>query len=110
LTGPSDTGPGDVPNRALLAVSGPFALAAFSDGVPAGFVLPVVIAPANCEMRLSPNDLGPHLEALRLERPRNLRGKLAGMPDVGGISGKQLPGLTPVRPIIVLKLAEPGRP
>src|SRR5271163_2362589 len=48
----------DLPHRRLLAAALPVAGFAVAHGVPAGFVFPVIIAAAQCEMLLGPDDLG----------------------------------------------------
>src|SRR3984893_10367321 len=53
---------GDLPDRRLRAVALPVAGVALAHGVPAGFVLPVIIAAAQCEVLLGPDDLSAKLQ------------------------------------------------
>jgi hypothetical protein len=50
---------GDLPQRRLLAITRPVTLALGADRIPAGFVLPVVIAAAQNQAVLGPDDLRP---------------------------------------------------
>src|SRR5207245_1673268 len=49
---------GNFPQRGLLSITGPVRAFALAHGVPAGLMLPVIIAPPDREMLLSPDDLG----------------------------------------------------
>src|SRR5258708_8536419 len=51
----------DSQKRGLFAVAGPVTFLAY--GIPAGFVLPVIIAPAHDQALLGPNDLRPNRKA-----------------------------------------------
>src|SRR5262252_1286595 len=42
-----------IPNCALCTVSSPVSIAAFTHGIPARFMLAVIVSPANNEMRLT---------------------------------------------------------
>src|SRR5215472_2465550 len=53
---------GELPDGRLRAVAGPVAGLALAHGVPAAFVLPVIIAAAQREMLLRPDDLSAQLE------------------------------------------------
>src|SRR5215467_78641 len=53
---------GELPDRCLRAVAGPVAGLALAHGVPAAFMLPVIIAAAQREMLLRPDDLSAQLE------------------------------------------------
>src|SRR4051794_12519369 len=53
---------GDLPDRRLLAVALPPAWLALAHGVPAGLVFPVVIAAAQREVLLGPDDLSAQLQ------------------------------------------------
>jgi len=53
---------GDFPDRRLGAIAAPMTAHARAHGVPAGFVLPVVIAAAQCEVLLGPDDLSTQLK------------------------------------------------
>src|SRR5262244_306094 len=53
---------GDLPHRGLLAATLPVASLALSHRVPAGVMAPMVVAPAQGEMRLGPDDLSAQLK------------------------------------------------
>src|ERR1700719_3468459 len=53
---------GDLPDRRLRAVALPVADLAFAHGVPAGFVLPMIIAAAPGEVLFGPDDLSARLQ------------------------------------------------
>src|SRR6267143_7059367 len=53
---------GDLPDRRLRAVARPVTGLALAHGVPAGFVLPVIIAAAQGEVLLGPDDLSAWLQ------------------------------------------------
>ncbi len=94
---------GDLPQGGLLAVAGPVALAAH--GIPAGFVLPVVVTPPEHQPVLGPDDLRPDLEARRDQALGHRRGVQGAVPHVCDVAGEQRPGLAPVRPVVVRHLA-----
>src|SRR6516225_2913384 len=48
---------GDLPHGGLLAATLPVAWLALAHRVPAGFMAPMVVAAAQCKMRLGPDDL-----------------------------------------------------
>src|SRR6516162_662046 len=96
---------GDLPHRGLLAATLPVARLALSHRVPAGFMAPMVVAPAQGEMRLGPDDLSAQLKPagdqiaadhIAVERP---------VPHISDIAGKQRIGLPPVGAVIVEHLA-----
>src|SRR5205823_5423618 len=58
---------GDLPNRGLRAVALPMAGLALAHRVPAGLMLPMIIAAAQGEVLLGPDDLRPRLEAASSE-------------------------------------------
>src|SRR6516225_1863450 len=53
---------GDLPHGGLLAAPLPAACLALAHRVPAGFMAPMVVSPAQGEMRLGPDDLGAQLK------------------------------------------------
>src|SRR5207302_714627 len=67
-----------------------------------GFVLHMIVASADDEVRLGPDDLTADLETTRLQTCGNDDGFRAGMPDVGNRSSKPFPGVSPVGSIVVL--------
>src|SRR6516162_3070876 len=96
---------GDLPHGGLLAATLPVACLAFSHRVPAGFMAPMVVAPAQDEMRFGPDDLSAQLKPagdqiaadhVAVERP---------VPHISDIAGKQRIGLPPVGAVIVEHLA-----
>src|SRR5215472_2747434 len=96
---------GEFPDRCLRAVAGPVAGFALAHGVPAAFVLPVIIAAAQREMLLRPDDLSAQLEPT----PRHPGGDDIAVhrpvPDIGRISREQRIGLPPIGAIVVENFA-----
>jgi len=68
-------------------------------------VLPVVIATAENEALLGPDDLRPDVEAYRHEALGHLCRVQRTVPDIGDIAGEQRPSLAPVGPVVVQHLA-----
>ena len=100
----------DRPERRLLAVAVPVRLALVADRVPARLVLPVVVAAAEHQPLLGPDDLAADREAAGVEAVGDGGGVQRPVPDVGDLAGKQRPGLAPVGPVVVQHLAgAPGR-
>src|SRR5262249_38410091 len=89
----------NLPERGLLAVSGPITLRAYR--VPTGFMLPVVVAPADHDTGLGPNNLGANFKTSPFKTVGNGRRSQCSVPDVSDGAGKQLPSLTPIRHVIV---------
>src|SRR6516162_3405152 len=96
---------GDLPHGGLLAAPLPVARLALAHRVPAGFMAPMVVAPAQGEMRFGPDDLSAQLKPagdqiaadhVAVERP---------VPHISDIAGKQRIGLPPVGAVIVEHLA-----
>src|SRR5215469_5246132 len=96
---------GELPDCRLRAVAGPVAGLALAHGVPAAFVLPVIIAAAQREMLLRPNDLSAQLKPASRQPGGDDIAVRRPMPDIGGISRKQRIGLPPVGAIVVEHLA-----
>ena len=69
----------------------------------------MVIAPAEGEAILSPDQLRADLEVAFLEAGLDRRRELAGVPDVGDVAREQRPGRAPVRLVVVVDLAELAR-
>ena len=73
-------------------------------------MLPVVVAAAEHQPLLGPDDLAADGEAGRLEALGDGRRVQRAMPDVGDVAGEQRPGLAPVGAVVVQHLAgAPGR-
>jgi hypothetical protein len=89
----------DLPDRGLPAVATPTAGA--PHGVPRRFMPPVVVAPAEREMLLVPDDLAAQCEAGGLERLGDDRPFQRGVPDVGDHARKQSPRRRPVGSVII---------
>jgi hypothetical protein len=96
---------GDLPDRRLRAVAAPVAGFALAHRVPAGLMLPVVIATAQRKVLFDPDDLSAKLQPaggqvggdnIAVQRP---------VPDISDISREQRIGLTPVGAIVVEHLA-----
>ena len=96
---------GDGPERRLLAVAVPVALAGLPDRIPARLVLPVVVAAAEHQPLLRPDDLGADGEAGSLEALGDGRGVQCAVPDVGDVAGEERPGFPPVGAVVVQHLA-----
>jgi hypothetical protein len=68
-------------------------------------MLPVIVAAANDQAGLVPDDLRTHGKATGFEAGGNRRCVKGTMPDIGHIAGEQRPGLPPVGTIVVEHLA-----
>ena len=68
-----------LPESRLLAVAGPMPGLALADGIPAGLVLEVIVAPADGELLLGPDDLGADLEARSNEASETMLLGTAGL-------------------------------
>src|SRR6516162_1485378 len=92
---------GALPERCLGPVTLPMAGLALAYGVPAAFVLPVIIAPAQCEMLLGPDDLSAHLQPASRQAGGDDVAVHRPVPDISDISREQRIGLPPVSAIVV---------
>src|SRR5215471_7600509 len=92
---------GEFPDRCLRAVAGPVAGLALAHGVPARLMLPMIIAAAQREMLLRPDDLRAQLEPATRQPGGGDIAMHRPMPDIGGISREQRIGLLPVGAIVV---------
>src|SRR5439155_8591802 len=92
----------DHPQCGLPTVTLPAGRAGFPHGIPAWFVLDVVVPAADDKMRLAPDDLAADLKPTRFETLCHDDRLCAGVPHVRDRSLKQYPGFAPVRPIIIL--------
>src|ERR1700730_4624637 len=79
----------DFPKRCLLAVALPSGRRAVTHCVPACLVLPMVMATADREMLLGPDDLTTNLGAAHLDRWRDAARKPARVPNVGNVPAEQ---------------------
>src|SRR6516225_6836444 len=96
---------GDLPHGGLLAAPLPVARLALAHRVPAGFMAPMVVAPAQGEMRLGPDDLSAQLEPAGGQIAADHVAVQRTVPHISDIPGKQRIGLTPVSAVIVEHLA-----
>src|SRR5215472_7557831 len=96
---------GDLPHGALLATPLPVARLALAHRVPASFMAPMVVAPAQCEMRFGPDDLSAQLKPAGGQIAADHVAVQRPVPDISDIPGKQHIGLPPVRAVIVEHLA-----
>jgi hypothetical protein len=80
---------GDLPDCGLRAVALPVAGLALAHGVPAAFVLPVIIATAQREMLLRPDDLSAQLKPASRQAGGNDVGVHSPVPDISDIPSKQ---------------------
>src|SRR3979490_1891103 len=97
------------PEGRLLAVPAPICPGRPAHGVPAGLMLPMIMAAAEGKPVLGPDDLSAHREAGSLKRLLDLARVPTRMPDTGYRAGEQSPGLPPIGAIIVRHLAELAR-
>src|SRR4029077_4537481 len=93
------------PQRRLLAIAGPVALA--SHRVPARLMLPMVIAAADHQPLLGPDDLRPDGEALAGKALCHRGGVQGTVPHVGDGAGKARPCGGPIGALVVAHLADP---
>src|ERR1700752_2125860 len=96
---------GDLPYGGLLAAPVPMARLALAHRVPAGFMAPMVVAPAQCEMRLGPDDLSTQLKAAGGQIAANHVAVKRAVPHISDTPGKQPIALPPLGPVIVEHLA-----
>src|SRR5215831_1515804 len=96
---------GDLPHGGLLATPLPVASLALAHRVPAGFMTPMVVASAQCEMRLGPDDLSAQLEPAGGQIATDHVAVQRPVPDISDIAGKQRIGLPPVGAVIIEHLA-----
>ena len=96
---------GDLPDCRLRAVTRPVAGLSLAHRVPAGFVLPVIIAAAQGEVLLAPDKLGAQLQPAGGQTGGDDIAVQSPVPDIRDVTGEQRIGLTPVGAIIVEHLA-----
>src|SRR5215469_15707942 len=96
---------GDLPHSGLLAVPLPVASLALAHRVPAGFMAPMVVTPAQGEMRLGPDDLSAQLKPAGDQIAADHVAVQRPVPHISDIAGKQRIGLAPVGAVIVEHLA-----
>jgi len=80
-------------------------LPAFAHGVPTVFRLPMIVAAAQGEVLLDPDDLGPTLQPASSEVGSHNIAVQCSMPDIGDIPSKQRIGLPPLGAIVVKHFA-----
>src|SRR6267378_2660634 len=96
---------GDLPDGRLPAVALPVASPALAHGVPAGFVLPVIIAAAQGEVLFGPDDLSAQLQPAGGQAGGDDIPVQSPVPNIGDIPGEQRIRLPPVGAIVVEHLA-----
>src|SRR5438874_12184894 len=96
---------GDLPDCRLRAVTRPVAGLSLAHRVPAGFVLPVIIAAAQGEVLLAPDKLGAQLQPAGGQTGGDDVAVQSPVPDIRDVSREQCIRLTPVGAIIVEHLA-----
>src|SRR6516165_10228993 len=96
---------GDLPHGGLLAAPLPVARLALAHRVPAGFMAPMVVAPAQGEMRLGPDDLSAQLKPAGDQIAADHIAVQRPVPHISDIAGKQRIGLPPAGAVIVEHLA-----
>src|SRR5580693_2302436 len=92
---------GDLPDGGLRAATLPVAGPALAHGVPAGFVLPVIIAATQGEVLFGPDDLSARLQPASNEVGSHDIAVQRAVPDISDIPSKQRIGLPPVGAIVV---------
>ena len=90
-----------LPKRRLFPVAAPSGRLPLANGVPARFMLPVIVAAAQRKVLLGPDDLAADFKAGAFQRLRDGDRVDPGMPDVGDIARKQIVGRRPVDALIV---------
>src|SRR6516225_357224 len=95
----------DLPHGGLLAATLPVARLALTHRIPAGFMAPMVVAPAQVEMRLGPDDLSAQLKPAGGQIAADHIAVQRPVPHISDIPGKQRVGLAPVGAVIVEHLA-----
>lgn len=68
---------------------------------------PMIIAAADDQALLRPDDLGAKIEAMADERVGDRGGMQGAVPDIGDLAGEQGPGVAPVGDPVVLDLSRP---
>src|SRR6266446_8313635 len=96
---------GDFPHRRLLAIALPVAGLALTHRVPADFVLPMVIAAAQGEVLLGPDDLSARLQPAAGQIGGDDVAVQGAVPDISDIPGEQRISLSPVGAIVVEHLS-----
>src|ERR1700731_3845584 len=96
---------GDLPDGGLRAATLPVAGPALAHGVPAGFVLPVIIAATQGEVLFGPDDLSARLQPASRQTGGGDIAVQSPVPNIGDIPGEQRIGLPPVDAIVVEHLA-----
>ena len=86
----------DLPDRRLRAVTSPMAYLALAYSVPTGFVLPVIIAAAQCEVLLGPDDLSAKQQPASGQIGGDDVAVQSSVPDIGDIPGEQRISIPPV--------------
>jgi len=97
---------GDLPQSGLLSAARPMGLGAVADGVPTGFVLPMIVAPADRKVLLAPDDLRANIKFARPQAFGDLCAEEARMPDVTNVAFEVRPGRSPVDSIVIQDFAE----
>src|SRR5215470_8724486 len=100
---------GDLPDRRLRAVAIPLAALALAHRVPAGFMLPVIIAAAQGEVLLDPDDLRAQLQPAGRQAGGDDIAVQCSVPDIGDVAGEQRIRFSPIGAIIVEYLASGER-
>src|SRR6516165_3156207 len=96
---------GDLPHRGLPAVALPVARLAFAYRIPAVFMAPMIVAAAQREMLLNPDNLRACLQPAGGEVGSHDSAVQRAVPDISNIPRKQCIGLLPVGAIVVEHLA-----
>src|SRR5215472_4053885 len=99
---------GDLPDCRLSTTTVPVCRS--SDDIPAGLMLPVVMATANSEVLFSPNNLGADLKTTAEQTFSDNGAPEGSMPNISNRAREQLPSLSPVRTgIIIWLIGNPSR-
>src|SRR5580692_4917815 len=94
-----------LPDRSLGAVTAPMAALALAHSVPAGYVLPMIVATAQGEVLLGPDDLSARPQPASREIGDDDVAVQSSVPGIGDIPGEQRIRLPPVGAVVVEHLA-----
>src|SRR5262249_17485572 len=89
------------PKRGLTAITLPMGRVGAPDGIPARFMLHMIMTATDREMGFGPDDLAADLKIGCFEALGHDDGPRSRVPDIGNRPGKQFPCLSPIGTIIV---------
>jgi hypothetical protein len=95
----------DIPNRHLLAIASPVPSLALAHSIPARFMLPVIIAAAQDQLALVPDNLGAQLKLGRDQALAHHASEQTGVPNVSHLAREESPRFAPIGIVVVQDLA-----